>query len=85
MNLPSERCDEACYYHCTKAGTQKPDCIMTAEEIQELYRGQLQEMIDDIGFDEVKKMIDDLEVGEAERIQEANLGDGWDAGFADNN
>jgi hypothetical protein len=23
---PSIQCDEACYYHCTKGGTQSPDC-----------------------------------------------------------
>jgi hypothetical protein len=23
---PSIHCDEACYYHCTKGGTQSPDC-----------------------------------------------------------
>lgn len=23
----NSKCDEACHYHCTKAGTQKPDCI----------------------------------------------------------
>lgn len=58
--------------------------MTTPHKIEAFYREQLQDMIDDIGFDEVKKMIDDLEVGEAERIQEANLGDAWDAGFADN-
>lgn len=24
---PHENCDEACFYHCTKNGTQEPDCL----------------------------------------------------------
>jgi hypothetical protein len=23
---PNPKCDEACYYHCTKGGTQLPEC-----------------------------------------------------------
>jgi hypothetical protein len=25
--LPFEHCDEGCYYHCTKNGSQDPDCV----------------------------------------------------------
>ena len=26
QKFPSEKCDEACFYHCTKNGSQKPEC-----------------------------------------------------------
>lgn len=25
---PSENCDEACFYHCTKGGQQDPECVV---------------------------------------------------------
>ena len=24
---PCDKCDEACYYHCTQGGIQKPECL----------------------------------------------------------
>ena len=27
FEFPHENCDEACFYHCTKNGTQEPDCL----------------------------------------------------------
>lgn len=29
---PHHQCDEYCYYHCTKGGTQYPDCINKEKE-----------------------------------------------------
>ena len=26
QKYPCDKCDEACFYHCTKNGTQKPEC-----------------------------------------------------------
>jgi hypothetical protein len=31
--LPSPKCDEACYYHCTKNGQQPPDCVEGVAEV----------------------------------------------------
>lgn len=27
VSFPSEKCDEACYYHCTKGERHQPECI----------------------------------------------------------
>jgi hypothetical protein len=31
--LPSPKCDEACYYHCTQNGQQPPDCVEGVAEV----------------------------------------------------
>jgi hypothetical protein len=54
---PSIHCDEACYYHCTKGGTQAPDCKKeetkqeTIEEAAEKYaRMQCEDLYDNEGL-----------------------------------
>ena len=32
---PSLKCDESCYYHCTKGGQQKPECLKIKHEKSE--------------------------------------------------